>query len=215
MLLLSSLATMMFLIFLEGVLSLDNALVLAVMVKHLPVPLRRKALTYGLAGAFAFRLLSLLLLTHFMHFTWVKLFGGCYLVFLFVNHIVGLKEVEAPGIGTAFWPTVIAIELTDICFALDSIFAGVGVTQELWIVFFGGVFGIVAMRFVASGFTTLLDKFPSLEGMAYQLVLVIGMKLILEVALPDFLPAWGFWGLMALLVLNGFMTRSGCESSRA
>ena len=47
------------LVVLEGLLATDNALVLAIMVKHLPEEERRKALFYGLAGAFIFRFGSL------------------------------------------------------------------------------------------------------------------------------------------------------------
>lgn len=43
------------LIGLEGLLAADNALVLAIMVKHLPLEERRKALFYGLVGAFFLR----------------------------------------------------------------------------------------------------------------------------------------------------------------
>ena len=43
------------LIVLEGLLATDNALVLAIMVKHLPEEKRKKALFYGLLGAFVFR----------------------------------------------------------------------------------------------------------------------------------------------------------------
>lgn len=47
------------LIALEGILAADNALVMAVMVKHLPDDQRKKALFYGLAGAFVLRFGSL------------------------------------------------------------------------------------------------------------------------------------------------------------
>ena len=43
------------LILLEGVLSIDNALVLGLLAKRLPKEQQSKALTYGLVGAFVFR----------------------------------------------------------------------------------------------------------------------------------------------------------------
>src|SRR5689334_25351224 len=46
------------LVILEGLLSADNALVLAVMVKHLPPEKRKKALFYGLLGAYIFRFIA-------------------------------------------------------------------------------------------------------------------------------------------------------------
>ncbi|MFL6517768.1 MAG: TerC family protein, partial [Bacillus sp. (in: firmicutes)] len=47
------------LIILEGLLSADNALVLAVMVKHLEPKKRKRALFYGLLGAYIFRFIAI------------------------------------------------------------------------------------------------------------------------------------------------------------
>ncbi|MCM2323536.1 MAG: hypothetical protein NDJ90_09775, partial [Oligoflexia bacterium] len=150
-----------FLAFLEGILSIDNALVLALMAKHLPKDQQRKALTYGLAGAVIFRLLSLLIITQLMRWTWVKFVGGGYLIFIAVKHLAfGEKAGEttkksAPG----FWKTVLLIELMDIAFAVDSILAAVALTQKFWIVFAGGFMGVIMMRFAASVFLKLLERF--------------------------------------------------------
>ena len=43
------------LVLIEGLLSADNALVLAVLVRHLPEQQRKKALLYGMIGAYFFR----------------------------------------------------------------------------------------------------------------------------------------------------------------
>ena len=56
------------LVFLEGLLAADNAVVMAVMVKHLPPEQRKKALFYGLLGAFIFRFISLFLISIIAHF---------------------------------------------------------------------------------------------------------------------------------------------------
>ena len=50
---------------LEGILAADNAVVMAVMVKHLPSEQQKKALFYGLLGAFVFRFAPLLDLYRF------------------------------------------------------------------------------------------------------------------------------------------------------
>ena len=66
MITMNDLGTIGFLVFLEGILSIDNALVLAMLARGLPAEQQRKALTYGLIGAVAFRLLSLSVVTHLM-----------------------------------------------------------------------------------------------------------------------------------------------------
>src|SRR3954466_11468901 len=71
-----------FIEFLEGLLSIDNAIVLAMMAKPLPKDLQRKALTYGLAGSVIFRLAALALASRLIYWHWAKIAGGCYLLFV-------------------------------------------------------------------------------------------------------------------------------------
>lgn len=213
-----------FLVVLETVLSIDNALVLALLVRNLPPKQQRKALTYGLVGAFVFRLASLLLLTWLVKLRWIKLLGGLYLIYLSLSHFLSKTKAETentgkPKVYANFWRTVAVIELTDIAFAVDSIIAAVGITTKLWIVFTGGFIGVVVMRYAASLAVNLLDKFPRLESTAYQLVFLIGTKVILEVVeifeslgLPKLnfhdhhsYEFWIFWVLMTIVLFRGFI----------
>jgi YkoY family integral membrane protein len=190
--------------------------VLALLARPLPEKLQRKALTYGLFGAVVFRLVALLLVTHLMAWNWVKFVGGAYLIFIAVKHLIfGEKEAEAGKprtAGSGFWKVVLIIELTDIAFAVDSILAAVALSKKFWVVFTGGILGVVMMRFAATIFLKLLKKFPAFETTAYLLVFVIGTKVFLEAlripsidfhdsASPAF---WIFWGIMAACFLYGF-----------
>lgn len=205
-----------FLAFLEGILSVDNALVLAMMARHLPKLEQRKALTYGLLGAVLFRLVSLAFITTIIQWNWVKYVGGGYLLFVALKHFVERRPHSAEKKAAqkaSFWKTVLYIELMDIAFAVDSILAAVAVSKKLWIVFTGGMLGVVLMRFAASSFLKLLERFPGFEATAYLLIGTIGSKLILEaMQIPgvDFHGAhdpafWIFWGTMAFWIVLGFI----------
>jgi YkoY family integral membrane protein len=85
-------ATIALLIVLEGVLSIDNALVLGLLAKRLPKKQQSKALTYGLVGAFIFRLIAIATATYLLKWWWVKLIGGGYLVYIAVKHLFFTKE---------------------------------------------------------------------------------------------------------------------------
>jgi len=76
------------LVALEGILAADNALVMAMMVKHLPPKERKKALFYGLAGAFIFRIGSLFIISLLVDVWQVQAIGAIYLIFLSLNHLV-------------------------------------------------------------------------------------------------------------------------------
>lgn len=203
----------LFLIFLEGVLSFDNALVLALMVKHLPEKERRRALTYGIWGAFFFRFVSLFFLTYLMNIHWIKWAGGAYLLYVAIHGLLSEgKDEEVPSSPFSFWKTVLMVEIMDIAFSIDSILAAVSLSQNYFVVLIGGLLGIVMMRFAASIFIRLIALFPKLSYTAYLLVFIIGWKLIIQgFDLPyvDFhsskSPAsWAFWMLMLATVLSGF-----------
>lgn len=75
------------LILLEGVLSIDNALVLGLLAKRLPKHQQSRALTYGLVGAFAFRLIAIATAAYLLKWRWVKLLGGGYLAYVAIKHL--------------------------------------------------------------------------------------------------------------------------------
>jgi YkoY family integral membrane protein len=179
------------LVLLEGILSADNAIVLAVLAHSLPKGQQKKALRYGIIGAFAFRTLAVILAVHLIESPWLKLVGGLYLLYLPARYFLGKKEKRGHKKAearegrrffglSAFWSTVVAIELTDIVFSIDSILAAVGLSQKVWVVITGGVLGIIAMRFVAGGFLRLIELRPGLTEGAYIIVGWIGVKLIAE-----------------------------------
>lgn len=81
------LAVVALLVILEGMLSIDNALVLGLLAKRLPKNEQAKALWYGLAGAFVFRFLAVLLASLLLRWTFAKFLGGAYLVYIAVRHL--------------------------------------------------------------------------------------------------------------------------------
>ncbi|UQD53166.1 hypothetical protein C0971_14900 [Bacillus methanolicus] len=189
------------LVALEGLLAADNALVLAIMVKHLPEEERKKALFYGLAGAFVFRFTSLFAISFLVDVWQVQAIGAIYLLFMAINHIFrkvlkgktyqeDQKEVKK---SSGFWTTVFKVELADIAFAVDSILAAVALAVTLpntpiphiggldggkfLVIFAGGMIGLVIIRFAANIFVELLQKRPGLEIAAFLIVGWVGVKL--------------------------------------
>ena len=193
---------LLILIALEGLLAADNALVLAIMVKPLPEEQRKKALFYGLAGAFVFRFASLFAISFLVDVWQIQAIGAIYLLFMAGNHIFrkiikgkaeekgAKKEVRSKG---GFWSTVLKVEIADIAFAIDSILAAVAMAVVLpntplpniggldggkfLVIFAGGMIGLIIMRFAANLFIRLLEKRPGLEIAAFAIVGWVGVKL--------------------------------------
>lgn len=191
---------------LEGILSVDNALVLAILVRTLPPELRRKALTYGIVGAFVFRFIALLFAAHLMQLWVFKLIGGGYLVYLAMKHMFFFYKEDAhqvrPKTAASFWKVVVVVELTDIAFSIDSITTAVAMSDKLVVVWIGGILGIIFLRFAASFFVRLLEKLPRLEDLAYQLIFFIGTKLSLE-AFHVEIEHGIFWLMMGIIAVLG------------
>jgi YkoY family integral membrane protein len=217
---LESLSVIFTLILLEGVLSADNALVLAVLVKHLPRRQQRKALLYGLGGAFAFRGLAILLARWILDIWWLQGLGALYLAYLAVAHFIRQRTPHSPDRArtmSGFWGTVFAVELTDIAFATDSILVAVALTNRLWVIYTGAAIGIIAIRLVANALVRILYQYPQIENIAYAFVGWISAKLFFatweafSVAVlgrphgHPILPAWAFWaGMAAIAILGGW-----------
>jgi|SRR5690625_1333317 len=186
------------LIGLEGLLAADNALVLAIMVKHLPEEQRRKALFYGLAGAFILRFGSLFIISFLVDIWQVQALGALYLLFISIKHLYEKATNHASGkpvkeSRSGFWMTVVKIEFADMAFAIDSILAAVALAVTLpptglftigsldggqfIVIFAGGMIGVIMMRFAANMFVKLLNKRPGLEVAAFVIVGWVGAKL--------------------------------------
>lgn len=195
------------LIFLEGILSIDNAAVLGAMVTHLPDDLpiiwpegmkkignslhvilgnqRTAALRVGLLGAYLGRGLMLLLAHFVIDNPWLRIVGAVYLLRLAFNNLGEAEADEAdahvhPLEANRFWGIVLAVELTDLVFSLDNVVAAVALSDQIWVIFIGVALGILFMRFAAGWFSYLVEKVPVLKKTAYILVLNIGVELLVE-----------------------------------
>lgn len=198
------------LIFLEGILSIDNAAVLGAMVAHLPNdrpipwprPLRflegwsqitlgyqrEAALKVGLLGAYIGRGLMLALASVIIHVPWLRIIGAAYLVYLAFHHFAELYHThraeagheETPRVRGGFWPTVLAIELADLAFSIDNVIAAVALSDKFWVVMLGVAIGILVMRFAATIFTRMIAWEPALQTGAFLLLLAIGAELLAE-----------------------------------
>ena len=172
------------LVVLEGLLSADNALVLAIMVKHLPKDQQKKALFYGILGAYLFRFIAIGLGTYLITIWWVKAAGALYLLWMALQFFLKKNAEEEEGVKDlphGFWRTVLAVEIMDIAFSIDSVLAAFGISDQIWVLYLGGILGVMMMRGVAQIFLTLIERYPGLETTAYIIIGIIGAKMMASV----------------------------------
>ena len=184
------------LILIEGLLSIDNAAVLATLVIDLPLKERKRALRIGIIFAYAFRGVSLLFASWLIKISWLKLAGGGYLLYLFlsffykkifhkpkdgkrVKHTPANSPGSIPGLNN-FWSTVIMVELMDMTFSIDNVFAAVAYTRNIYLIYLGVFIGIITMRIVAGYFVKLMQRFPFLDMVAFIIIGILGLRLCFE-----------------------------------
>ncbi len=190
------------LILIESMLSVDNALVMGTMVMDLPKEQRGKALRYGIFGAYFFRGLALLLANWLIQVVWLKALGGLYLIWLALDYFrTSATETTADDtlnksnnwfykntvgrIGN-FWSTVILVNIMDLAFSIDNVFAAVAYTDNIYLVCLGVFIGILAIRFVAQGVIKLLERFSFLNTSAFLIIALLGLKLLLSFICYEF-----------------------------
>lgn len=202
------LVTVGLLVILEGLLSADNALVMAVMVLGLPRASHAKALRYGLAGAFVLRTAATLLATWLIRVVWIKLAGALYLAFLTYTHFRGGQTPDErravpparPGFGlSALWATILRVEVVNLAFSIDSILVAVAMSPKRWVVLTGGLLGIVAMRLVVSQLIELIRRYPALVDGAFVIIGWVAAKLMLDYV-HDM--GWVAWSIPSALSLG-------------
>ena len=201
----TALPVMLAIFFIDGLLSFDNALVLATMVKHLPEKRQKLALRAGLLGAFLMRGASLFFVGFLISNPWIKLVGAIYLIYLMCTNLAvgegGDDEEEKAAKVRGLLATVFFVEIADMAFSLDNIIATVAMSSKIWVVCLGVFMSIIVMRFVAGIFVGLVKKFPILEKVSYVLVGFIGFQLAAEYLLHfEMSDVQKFAGVLAIAV---------------
>jgi len=233
---------LLILILLEGLLSADNALVLAIMAKHLPEVQQKKAINIGLMLAFIFRIGAIFIISFLFHVWWIQAIGAAYLIFIALKHLLKRDHGGRDKAGKSYRATVAQIALADIAFAVDSILAAVALVialpdtpmreiggmdgAQFIVILIGAIAGLIVIRFAAGFFVKILTQRPTLETAAMLLVGWVGVKLLmhtlahpaLHIIPHDFVegPIWNtiFWSVMLIIALGGwFLSGKKTEQS--
>jgi len=211
------------LVALEAVLSADNAIALAAISRSLKDRSRQElALNLGLALALVFRL-GLIAAARWVLQLWpLQLAAALYLLWLCGRHLMGLWRQHAASEGpsvpvtdqTQGAPASLAavvgtLALTDLAFSLDSVAAAIAVSDRLWLVMAGGVFGVIALRLTAELFIRWLEVYRHLETAGFLAVGLVGVRLIVRLGQPQWVPPeWVLLLVVAALFGWGFSARN-------
>lgn len=204
---------LLLLVFLEAVLSADNAIALAAIAQGLEdKKLEEKALNIGLIFAYILRLGLLFTATWVGNFWQFELLGAAYLLWLVFQHFLSEENEEHHHHGPRFSSLLQVIPIlafTDLAFSLDSVTTAIAVSDQTWLVIAGTTIGVVTLRFMAGLFIRWLDEFVNLEDAGYITVALVGLRLLARVLNEAFVPPqWLTISAIALILAWGFSKRN-------
>jgi YkoY family integral membrane protein len=207
---------LLILIFLEAVLSADNAIALAALSQGLEdTKLQSQALNLGLVVAYVLRISLILTATWVANLWQFELLGAAYLLWLVFQYFTSAESDGHEHHGPRFsslWQAIPLIALTDLAFSLDSVTTAIAVSQETWLVLTGATIGVITLRFMAGLFIRWLDEFAHLEDAGYITVALVGLRLLLRVINDELVPPeWLMVSVIALIFLWGFSKRTLTE----
>ncbi|QYX31446.1 TerC family protein [Sphaerospermopsis torques-reginae] len=207
---------LLILVFLEAVLSADNAIALAAIAQGLEnQKLERQALNIGLVFAYVLRITLLLTATWVQKFWQFELLGAAYLLWLVFQHFTSQEEEDHHHHGpkySSLWQVIPVIAFTDLAFSLDSVTTAIAVSQETWLVLTGTTIGIVTLRFMAGLFIRWLDEYENLADAGYITVAFVGLRLLIKVINEALVPPqWIMVSAIAIVLTWGFSKRTEVE----
>lgn len=207
---------LLILVFLEAVLSADNAIALAAIAQGLEdQKLERQALNIGLVFAYVLRITLLLTATWVQKFWQFELLGAAYLLWLVFQHFTSQEDEDHHHHGpkySSLWQVIPVIAFTDLAFSLDSVTTAIAVSQETWLVLTGTTIGIVTLRFMAGLFIRWLDEYENLADAGYITVAFVGLRLLIKVINEALVPPqWIMVSAIAIVLTWGFSKRTEVE----
>ena len=186
----------------EGSLSIDNLFVFLLLFRSLRLgeKQQRRVLLWGVLGAIVFRgLLILPGTTLLQRFAWVQYAFGGILAFAAFRLLLA-KPGAAPVHGPVRWVrdccvrwadathltlrslllVILAVEATDLLFALDSIPAVLAVTRNPWIAFTSNIFAVLGLRSLYFALASMLDRFHLLHYGLACILAFVAFKMLAE-----------------------------------
>ncbi|XME00785.1 MAG: TerC family protein [Candidatus Karelsulcia muelleri] len=181
---LHSISILINIVLIEALLSIDNATILTTLVKNLNKKDRKKALNYGIFGAYLFRIISLIFAAVIINMWWLKLIGGLYLIYLGINHFLKTQKEEnnlfKMNFFSKIWGTILYVELIDFIFSIDNLFAGISYSNNPLLIFLGVFLSLFLLRISTVKLLKLTEKYSSLEDSAFFIIILLGLKLIIS-----------------------------------
>ena len=184
----------------EGSMSIDNLFVFLIMFRSLGLDIdqQRRVLLWGVLGAIVMRAVFIFVGASLLHrFEWLEFVFGAFLLIAAVRllrhkasggspskAVQWLQQRFVGDVGhkrlawSPFLLIILAVEATDLVFALDSIPAVLAITRDIFIVYTSNIFAILGLRSLYFALSSALDKLRLLHYGLAVILAFVGIKML-------------------------------------
>lgn len=192
----------------EKSLSVDNLFVFLVIFKYFQIDRKyqHKVLFWGVLGAIVFRALFIWIGLELVNeYHWILTIFALFLIYAGFKMMFPQKDIDPDknwvvkgvkkifpvttdyhgqffykGAVTPLMLALVAVETSDILFALDSIPAVFAITRDPFIVYTSNIFAILGLRSLYFALSGLLSTFVYLHWALAAILIFVGVKMIIE-----------------------------------
>jgi tellurite resistance protein TerC len=182
----------------EGSLSIDNLFVFLLMFRSLGLNIEQqhRVLLWGILGAIVMRGVFIFIGTSLLaRFQWIEYLFGVFLLVAAVRLVRQKPNAPSPSGPTrwilnraggkqlsisSFLLIVLAVEATDLIFALDSIPAVLAITRDTFIVYTSNIFAILGLRSLYFALSSALDRLRLLHYGLALILAFVAVKMLLN-----------------------------------
>lgn len=165
------------------VLAGDNAIVIALAARNLPVQLRKRAIIWGTAGAIVVRSAMTLVVVWLLNIPGLLLAGGAMLIWI-AYHLLAPQESSGDDhapVATTFFGAMKTIVIADAVMGLDNVLAVAGAAHGSYVLVVLGL--LISIPIVIWGSTLILnlvDRFPAIVYVGAGVLAWTAVKMMLS-----------------------------------
>jgi YjbE family integral membrane protein len=150
-------------IWIDLLLSGDNAIVIALACRSLPQKQRKIGMLLGAGTAIGLRIVFAIFITYLLNIPFLKLVGGILLIWVGVKLAMGEDETSGHQVESSenLWRAVRTIAIADAVMSLDNVIAIAAASGgNIWLFIFGLLLSIPLIIFGSTMLAKIIDRFP-------------------------------------------------------
>ncbi len=190
-------------IWVNVILSGDNAVVIALAARSLPVRQQKQAVIWGAGAAVVLRIILTIVAVELLRLPWLRLIGGILLFWIAIKLMVP-EEGGDDGVGSSdnLWAAIKTILIADLVMSLDNVIAVAAVAKDSFVLLILGLtISIPLVIFGATMLMKLMERWPIIISVGAALIgYVAGEMLVTDPVVKDWVDAntaWLHWAAPA------------------